>query len=339
MINLKINKKLLILLSVLVIAGGYFFYQIFWPLRNSPDFVLRINKGDTLSKITDILKENNLIRNERIFKGYAVFFGYDHKIKKGDYRFSNFVSPAKILQIITRKFSDIAITIPEGLNLKEIQAKLSEYNFSYASSAPIILTKFKVRDFKNDFDFFDGAPVNTNLEGYLFPDTYRFNPDSLPQDLVKVFLRNFDAKLSQDLRQEIARQNKNIYKITTMASIIEKEVIKNEDRKIVSDILWRRLKAGIALQADATIVYAKGINLKKGERVLLEDLDFKSVYNTYLYRGLPPGPISNPGLESIKAAIYPQKSDYWYYLSTPDGKTIFSKTLEEHNAAKAKYLK
>ncbi len=118
--------------------------------------------------------------------------------------------------------------------------------------------------------------------------------------------------------------------------MLEREVKSFEDKKLVSGILWKRLEKGIPLQVDATITYISG---KKTTQIPLEDLQIDSPYNTYKYKGLPLGPISNPGLDSILAAIYPQKNDFWYYLSTPEGKTIFSKTLQEHNLAKTKYLK
>jgi len=120
-----------------------------------------------------------------------------------------------------------------------------------------------------------------------------------------------------------------------MASLIEKEVKTKEDKEVVSGILWKRLKNNIPLQVDATITYLTG---KKTTKIPLEDLQIDSLYNTYKYKGLPLGPICNPGLDSIKTAIYPKNSEYWYYLSTPEGATIFSKNLEEHNIAKAKYL-
>ena len=161
-------------------------------------------------------------------------------------------------------------------------------------------------------------------------------------------LDNFDKKLTQDLRKEISRQSKTIFEIVTMASMLEKEVKDFEAKKLVSGILWKRLENGISLQVDATITYLAGkktthpegvASRPYGARISIEDLQIDSPYNTYKYKGLPLGPISNPGLESILAAIYPKESDFWYYLSTPDGKTIFSKTLQEHNLAKAKYLR
>jgi UPF0755 protein len=148
-------------------------------------------------------------------------------------------------------------------------------------------------------------------------------------------LDNFDKKLTQDLRDEIARQKKTIFEIVTMASILEKEVQTDEDRAMVADIFWRRLKAGMPLQADSTINYITG---KSDSRANLTDIQIDSPYNTYKYPGLPVGPIGNPGLSAIKAAIYPKANGYWYFLTTDDGKVIYAKSFDEHKANKAKYL-
>ena len=149
-------------------------------------------------------------------------------------------------------------------------------------------------------------------------------------------LENFDLKLTLELRQEIASQEKTIFEIVTMASLLEKEVRTLDDRKLVAGILWKRLENKVPLQVDATVAYITG---KKTTKVSKEDTEIDSAYNTYKYLGLPLGPICNPGIESIVASLYPQDSNYWYYLSTPEGETIFSRTLQEHNIAKAKYLK
>jgi len=149
-------------------------------------------------------------------------------------------------------------------------------------------------------------------------------------------LLNFDRKLTNDLRQEIKNQKKSIHEIITMASLVEKEIPDHNERKIVSGILWKRLKTSLPLQVDASIAF---ILNKKTSKLTHEDLAVVSPYNTYLNLGLPPGPIANPGLDAIEAAIYPKGSPYWYYLSKPDGGTVFSKTLDEHNEAKARFLK
>ena len=192
------------------------------------------------------------------------------------------------------------------------------------------------KDFSTDFSFLSDKPKNLSLEGYLFPDTYEVKKGAGSEDIIKKILNNFDKKLNSDLRTEIKNQGKSIFEIITIASLIEKEVRTFEDKKLVSGVLWKRLESNMPLQVDATIAY---ITEKKTTKVLKTDTQIDSLYNAYKYSGLPLGPICNPGIESIKAAIYPENSEYWYYLSTPEGETIFSRTLEEHNIAKAKYLK
>ena len=204
-----------------------------------------------------------------------------------------------------------------------------EYLLSPSLSLSQIVTKLATGDVhKETVTFVEGWSVKDypslleflNLEGYLFPDTYLVRTDETPESLARRMLQNFDTRLTPDLKKEIQRQKKTIFEIVTMASLLEKEVRGLQDRKIVAGILWKRLSIGMALQVDAAM-------------------------ETYKHPGLPAGPIGNPGMESILAALYPTESPYWYYLSTPTGppggeasKTIFSKTLDEHNLAKAKYL-
>jgi len=149
-------------------------------------------------------------------------------------------------------------------------------------------------------------------------------------------LANFNAKLTPELRQEIVKQKKSFFEVLTLASIIEKEVSEPEDMKMVADIFYKRLKAGIALQSDATVNYATGKSLIQPT---YQDLSVNSLYNTYRYPGLPPGPISNPGINALKAAIYPTPNPYYYFLTTESGQAIYSKTYEEHLINKNKYLK
>ena len=238
------------------------------------------------------------------------------------------------------------ITIIEGWNLRDIAYYLESKGIAqaeefwqiagfpavdYSKNADLPLPK----NFSKEYQFLKDKSENIGLEGYLFPDTYQINRGATLEEIIRKMLDNFDKKLTKELREEIENQDKAISHIIAMASLIEKEVRTVQDKKIVSGILWKRMENKIPLQVDATITY---ITDKKTTEIYLEELEIDSPYNTYKKRGLPVGPISNPGLDSIFAAIYPEDSPYWYYLSTPEGETIFSKTLKEHEENRKKYL-
>ncbi|MCH7623546.1 MAG: endolytic transglycosylase MltG [Nitrospinae bacterium] len=192
----------------------------------------------------------------------------------------------------------------------------------------------KKADWWDNYDFLISRPRSADLEGYLFPDTYRVFRDASIKEIVQKMLDNFDNKISDELMVEIKRQGKTVHDILTLAAIIEKEVVGDKDRKIVADIFYKRLDAGMALQADSTVNYDSGAS---NARSSAKDLEIDSPYNTYKYRGLPPGPIANPGLSSILAAIYPETNPYWYFLTTPDGEAVYNVTFEEHVEDKNKY--
>lgn len=334
--------KLFIFIAIALVAffvitfGGYGFlrYQINNSLSDSGEnSFFKIEKGDGVNEIAVNLEKENLIRGAFYFEAHIWFQNLGTKMQAGEY----LISPKMSIKDMAQKFSEgdivsneIEVTFPEGFTMKDIEERLAQKGFEN-----INLSQFKPIFFGSRFLFLRNINA-VNLEGFLFPDTYNFNKSWSSREIVEKMLGNFDKKTSADLLLEINRQGKSIFDIIIMASIIEKEVRTNEDKKIVSGILWKRLGVGMLLQADATVIYASG---KKNGYVTFEDLKIQSPYNTYVYAGLPAGPISNPGLESIIAAIYPQLSDFWYYLSKPNGETVFSKTLNEHGRAKAKYLK
>jgi UPF0755 protein len=255
--------------------------------------------------------------------------GVSGKLQAGSYLLSSGMNMVEI----SEKFSsgdviNLSLTVPEGQSIKDVEKSLD----SLGLNRP--LSSLKAEDFKNKFSFLEGLD-QYSLEGFLFPDTYQFSYQDEAQDIAEMMLSNFGQKVTPVLRSEIKKQGKSLFNIIKMASMIEKEVKTKEDKQIVAGILWKRLRSKMPLQVDATVTYLTGDN----SFVSKEDTKVDSPYNTYKYLGLPFGPICNPGLESIEAAVYPVSSAYWYYLSTPEGKTIFSRTLEEHNAAKYKYLK
>ena len=326
----KIVYIVLVFLVIILISLIVFWWQIRTPLNPTDDTkIFKVEKGDSAKVIAENLKNTGLIKSPFLFRLYVFLALSQYSLKPGEYELSSRMPIRDIGDtLVLGGVNEVLITIPEGFNLKQIEERLVAarlakrgeiVNYKFAANIPPILSD---------------KPKSASLEGYLFPDTYRFFKDASLSDVVSKMVANFDAKLPPDLRAAIAGSGRDIYEILTMASLVEKEVKSEADRKIVSGILWKRFKTGVPLQVDATLVYITGRN-----EIHESDKKINSPYNTYLYRGLPKGPIANPGLSAIRTTIFPEVSPYWYYLSAKDGTTVFSKTLEEHNRNRAIYLK
>ncbi|HOC53886.1 MAG TPA: endolytic transglycosylase MltG [Candidatus Pacearchaeota archaeon] len=323
--------KILKILSIFAILS--MFLLLFYPKNlEYQEKTISISKGETVLQIASSLENQGIIKNQYIFLLTAFIKNDLKSMQAGEYFLNSKMSNNEIINIlVSGETIKNKITIPEGWTNKEIAEYFESKEISEKSNILNLLNSSSY-----NYGFLKDKPENLSLEGYVFPDTYLLETDESLENIIKIILDNFDKKLTPELRQEISRQNKTIFEIITMASLIEKEVITYEDKQIVSGILWKRIGANMPLQVDATIIYA--LNEKK-ESISIEDTKINSPYNTYKYKGLPLGPICNPGIESIKAAIYPKESNYWYYLSKPNKETVFSKTLEEHNIARNKYLK
>ena len=256
-------------------------------------------------------------------------------MQAGTYALSPNMNIPDILQTITGGKvipNEVQITFPEGFTLEQIKQRLIESGVESASS----FGDEKIDGFQVQYKFLGEVSSENSLEGFLFPDTYRFKKDVKEDEIIKKFLENFDKKLSPELRAEISRQGKTIYQVVTLASIVQQEALDAEEMPMIAGIFWNRLQKGMLLQSDATVDYATG---KKARQASSDDLKIQSPYNTYLYPGLPPTPICNPGIEAIKAAIYPQQTDYLYFLHPLNSPAVYAKTLDEQNKNKAKYLK
>jgi len=227
---------------------------------------------------------------------------------------------------------EVEIKFIEGWTIEEMDGYLAKNGLIETGD----LVNYSKKFIQKNYFFLVDKPAKASLEGYLFPDTYRIYRQTTAEEIAKKALNNFDAKLTRELRQEIKKQKRTIFEVLTLASIVEKEMFGYENRQKVAGIFLKRLDAGMPLQSDATINFIT----KKGlTRPSLADLAVDSLYNTYKYSGLPPGPIGNPGIEAINAAIYPVETLFWYFLTTEDGQIIFSKTHEEHLANQGKYFK
>ncbi len=337
---MKIKTIIYFLFLTACLVLAYFWQGIYLAKNTDTQTQLFIvEKGQGLLNIATNLETKNLIKDKLFFQIYLTWQGKARQLQTGKYLLSPSLNVPEIASaILAGNNSQEKVTIIEGWTLRNISQYFEDKEFFFPESlfsltgAPMSNSP---QDYFSGFDFLKDKPKNVSLEGYLFPDTYYIKTKE-PEEIIRKMLNNFDIKLTAKERIEIEQQKKTIFEIVTMASLIEKEVRTLEDKKLVSGIFWKRLANGMPLQSCASIVY---ILDKKTTKVTAEDTKIDSPYNTYKYPGLPLGPICNPGLESILAAIYPEESAYWYYLSTPEGETIFSRTLEEHNIAKAKYLK
>lgn len=331
---------------------AYFVWQgIFLPKNDNSEIekVFIIEQGQSIKEIARNLEQKGLIKDDILFIFYLLIRNDLRQLQAGEYLLSPSMNVSEIAKKIT--LGDVIIekvTIIEGWSVKDI-AKYLEYRGFFPAKDFLKVVDYK--DFSNDFNFLRDESKTLELQGFLFPDTYFFdsNQKQNPEIVVRRMLERFDEKLTNEIREEIKRQNRTIFEIVIMASMLEKEISAPldmpdrderifQDKRIASDILWRRLRYNMPLQVDATIVY---IMKKKGlenERIA-DHLDIDSPFNTYLHRGLPKGPIANPGIRSIKAAIEPLDNDYFFYLSTPDGETIFSETYQEHKHNIEKYLR
>lgn len=333
----KLKTLFILILLAIVFSLFFYSYQINTPLsEDESDILFTIESGQPVKQIAQSLEESKVIRSSFWLRYYLKKKKLSEKVIAGTFSLSSSMSVKEIAKIITTQNSlsnEDQITIIEGWNAKEIGDYLEKKVLCKQKDWLRLISNYK----SEDYNFLNNKPKSASLEGYLFPDTYRVYKDSNCQDILDKLLVNFNNKLAEKMRNDIQSQNKTIYEIIIMASLIEKEVRTFDDMKIVSGIFWDRIQYGQALESCATLAYILG---KSKIQYSIEDTQIVSRYNTYKYPGLPPGPISNPGLNAINAAIYPKYTQYNYFLSDPKtGETIFSETFEEHKQNKLKYLK
>jgi UPF0755 protein len=298
------------------------FYAFFWsaPTNFPVKSLYDLNYGQTLSTVSVSLEQQNIIRSTFWFKSFVYVFSLGHvTVVAGDYSLYKSQNVVSIAWRITHGSTDIVpikVTIPEGLNSTQIAAIFSQDLPGFDAPSFIALVK------------------SDNLEGYIFPDTYFFMPNVTNAEIIKTMNDNFNTKI-QTLAPQIQAFGKSQSDVIKMASIIEDEARLDDSRKIVAGILWKRLSINMALQVDSSFRY---INGKTSNQLTALDLQIDSPYNSYTHRGLPPTPISNPGLASILDAITPTKTPYLYFLSDTNGNMHYATTFDEQLANEQKYL-
>ncbi len=322
---------------MLVAAASFAFIERLaaQPWRpGAPTKTVEIPAGYGLNEIGAVLAREGVIRSSFVFQFHAWRRGLHERLQAGEYEFGPGMSIAEIADRMAWgrvRERGIVVTIPEGTRLTELVDRFR------AAGLPQIeaLAQMRVDRWRGDFSFLPARSGRT-LEGYLFPDTYRFLPDVSADDIAAKLLTTFERRvLTRETQSAIAASGRTLDDAIIMASLLEREVRSDEDQEFVAGILWKRFDAGAPLQVDATVAYLTG---KKTTALTVADLATESPYNTYRNIGLPWGPINNPGTRSIRNALNPKPSDYWFYLSKPDGSTVFSRTSQEHEAAIRQFL-
>ena len=326
------SKKIIVVISsiliVLILMAAFVVIQIGpYNKNNQEDIVIYIPSGSTVNQVSDILKENKLIKNKVLFKLYVRISNNSSNLKSGKYLFNQTYSNKQIINDLAlgRVYNDgIKITVPEGSTSAEIINLLVDNNLGEKEVYEKLVSN--PDEFKETYEFLKEDDI-TSLEGFLYPSTYYFDEKESEKEILSHMLKIFQSKYNEKLQKRQKELNKSLYEVVNLASIVEKEAVLDEDRPIIASVFYNRLDIGMPLQSDATIQY---IFEERKKSITYDDLKINSPYNTYIVKGLPPTPIANPGIESIEAVLYPDDTDYLYFVATIDGGNTYSKTYEEH---------
>lgn len=321
-----LSGLLFLLCTISFLWFGLYFVQ---PAdTGGPEHTVFVEEGMTLRQVAGKLNQEGIIKNKTFFLAWARLKGYGKSIKAGEYNLSPAMAPVKIFDILNRGvIITHPVTFPEGFTAEQIGETLSKniridkLEFLFLADNPIILEKYGIS--------------GPSLEGYLYPDTYLFGMEQSPESIIDAMVARFNNVILP-LREKIQETGMTLEEVVTLASIVEKETGQADERPLIASVFLNRLGKGMRLESDPTVIY--GIESFNGN-LTRDDLEKYNPYNTYVIKGLPPGPISNPGLESIRAVLYPADTEYLYFVSKNDGSHYFSKSLEEHNRSVRIYQK
>lgn len=298
-----------------------------------------VEPGTPARTIGRQLVEAGLITDDLLFEAYVRVNGLASALEAGTFILNPSMTMVEIAEILQdAESSSVTITIPEGWRLEQQAEYLAEAEILDEEQAAAYLNQALTGDLTgldpSRYPFLQERPAGTSLEGYLFPDTYRFVKGTKPHDIISRMLDNFDRQLTPELRAQADAQKRTIHQVVTLASIVEREAQKAEERATVAGVYVNRLDREMPLQADPTVQYGIGKpdNWWPKDATLANGLRQPGPFNTYLSPGLPPAPIANPGLASLKAAVQPEKHEFLYFVAKGDGSHAFAKTLDEHNA-------
>ena len=317
----------LLIMSLVLVAVGVPFFMIF-SHQSVDEVTVEIPAQSTSSEIGAILVANHVINNAFFFKLYLKGTGQGADFKAGVYVFDGSYNMEDVAIALTEGgVAGETITIPEGYTLEQIAEVLVEKDI-------VTETDFQEAAANGEYgyDYLPQTGDELRLQGFLFPETYQFFPGTPAKEVIAAMLKEFDDNFSEEWEAQLTARGLTMEEWVTLASIIEREAVVEEDRPVIAGVFYNRLEIGMKLQSCATVQYALG----ETKAVLSnDDVAIDSPYNTYIIDGLPPGPICSPGKDSLEAALFPTDTDYLYFVAKPDGSHVFSVTYEEHLAAKA----
>ncbi len=298
------------------------------PAESEPlEKFITVDQGESFKSLVSKLRDAGIIRHPLKFRLLGRIKGYEKKIKAGEYRLSAVMPPAEILEKILKGDVHLyRLTVPEGYNLHQIALAVEETGLGTKTGFIAAATDSSLVHEK-------GIDAGT-FEGYLFPETYYFPKTVTSRKIISAMVRRFRSVFTDDWKKQAEKLGLSIHQVVTLASIIEKETGAVEERPIISSVFHNRLKKGMRLESDPTVIY--GITDFDGN-ITRKHLTTPNPYNTYLMKGLPPGPIASPGLKALEAALFPEDTRFFYFVSKRDGTHQFSANLNDHNQAVRKY--
>lgn len=326
--------SVLCFLALAGLAAWWIRREIHTPYYGSsiPETFVDIPRGASSDRVARLLEEAEILRYRVPFILYLRWTGIGHRLQAGEYRFASPAPPVQVAQRLAQ--GDVffhSITIPEGLTARETITLISRRGLGDVGKMESSLHR---TDWIRDLD-----PRAPDLEGYLFPETYRFSRNTTSEQIVRSMVDRFREVCNRLLLENPLLPGRNIRELVTMASLVEKEVKSDLERGLVASVLTNRINKKIPLACDPTIIYALKLAGLYDGNIRKADLAIDSPYNTYIHQGLPPGPVANPGINSLRAALDPPKSDFLYFVSRNDGTHEFSKDLQAHARAVARFQK
>lgn len=320
-------RFIVVAILLLITVSVYLSFQLLIPVTSDNSLIeIEITKGTSYRQALRSLAEKDILRDTFIFLLIGKVYGLDRKIRAGFYLFKGRLTPLQVFQkLLAGEVIEYWLTINEGDSIYEIAKKLDSLGIAdYEVFLKIAKNK----------ELLQSLNINSpSIEGYLYPDTYRIPKGASLEYIVSIMVNRLRKEYSDQIKQRQLEIGMTENEVLTLASIIEREAVVDEERPIISAVYHNRLKIKMPLQADPTAIYGVKTYDKK---ITLSDLRIKNPYNTYIINGLPPGPIASPSIKSIIAALHPANVPYLYFVSKRDGTHIFSRTLQEHNQAIAK---